>query len=94
MTLTSDSIVQAAPRLVSADMGEEVILLHLDNGLYFGLGNIGARVWKLLQKPVKVQEIEAALLQEYDVDPERCHSEVIDLVADLVGQGLVEVKTG
>jgi hypothetical protein len=72
-------------------MGEEVILLHLENGLYFGLGNVGTRIWKLLQEPIKVREIEAVLLKEYDVEPERCQGEVMNLVTDLLGQGLVEV---
>jgi hypothetical protein len=91
MGLTRDSVVAATPHHVSADMGEEVILLHLENGLYFGLGNVGTRIWKLLQEPIKVREIEAVLLKEYDVEPERCQGEVMNLVTDLLGQGLVEV---
>ena len=92
MELSGNSVVVAIPHHVSADMGEEVILLHLENGLYFGLGNVGARIWKLLQKPVKVSEIESLLMEEYDVDPGRCHEEVMKLVVDLVGQGLVTVE--
>jgi hypothetical protein len=92
MHLSSDSVVAATPRHVSADMGEEIILLHLENGLYFGLGNVGTRIWQLLEKPVTVREIERVLLEEYDVEPERCHAEVLRLVSDLVDQQLVEVQ--
>ena len=92
MGLSGESVVVATPHHVSADMGEEIILLHLENGLYFGLGNVGTRIWNLLQKPVKVREITSLLLQEYEVDHERCHDEVMSLVADLVDQGLVTVE--
>jgi hypothetical protein len=92
MELSSDSVIAATPHHVGADLGEEVILLHLDHGLYFGLGNVGARVWKLLEKPVRVGEIERVLLEEYDVEPQRCHDEVLRLVSDLVDQDLVEVR--
>ena len=92
MGLSGESVVVATPHHVSADMGEEIILLHLENGLYFGLGNVGTRIWKLLQKPVKVREITSLLLEEYEVDPERCHDEIMNLVADLVDQGLVTVE--
>ena len=67
MQITSESTVAPTRRLVSADLGEEVILLHLENGLYYGLENVGARIWKLLQKPEKVGDIESALLDENDV---------------------------
>ena len=92
MTLTFDSVVQAVPRLVSADMGEEVILLHLKNGRYFGLEAVGARIWELLKKPLRVGEIESTLLSEYDVEPERCRAEVARLLEELVEQDLVEVR--
>lgn len=91
MQITSESTVAPTRRLVSADLGEEVILLHLENGLYYGLENVGARIWKLLQKPVKVGEIERALLDEYDVEPETCHAEVVTLLQRLIDQNLVEV---
>jgi hypothetical protein len=91
MEISSDLTVVSTRRLVSADLGEEVILLHLENGLYFGLENVGARIWKLLQKPVRVGEIERVLLEEYDVEPEKCHEEVVGLLNKLVDQNLVEV---
>jgi hypothetical protein len=91
MEISSDSTVVSTRRLVSADLGEEVILLHLENGLYFGLENVGARIWKLLEKPVRVGEIERMLLEEYDVEPEKCHAEVVSLLNKLVDQNLVEV---
>ena len=91
MQITSESTVAPTRRLVSADLGEEVILLHLENGLYYGLENVGARIWKLLQNPVKVGEIESALLDEYVVEPETCLAEVVTLLQRLIDQNLVEV---
>lgn len=93
MTLTSDSVVQAIPHLVSADMGEEVILLHLRNGQYFGLQNVGARIWDLLRTPRSVGEIQSTLLAEYDVEPETCWNEVERLLEELVERDLVEVRS-
>lgn len=91
MELSGDSVVVTTRRHVSADIGEELILLHLENGLYFGLGDVGTRIWRLLENPVTVREIDRVLLEEYDVEPERCHEEVLRLVSDLVDQRLAEV---
>ena len=92
MQISSDTTVVVKERLVSADLGEEVILLHLENGLYYGLGNTGARIWQMLQQPVKVGEIERVLLEEYDIDPDTCHAGVVDLLNKLVEENLVEVS--
>lgn len=93
MELTSDSTVVASGSLVSADIGEgEVILLHLENGRYFGLQEVSARVWKLLENPITVREIERVLLDEYEIEVERCHDEVLRLLSDLLDEGLVEVS--
>lgn len=91
MEISSDSTVVSTRRSVSADLGEEVILLHLESGVYFGLESVSARIWKLLQTPVRVGEIERALLEDYDVGPEKCHEEVMSLLNKLVGENLVEV---
>ena len=92
MKLSADSVVVATPHYVDADVGEEVILLHLANGEYYGLDTVGARIWKLLRNPTTLGEIERVLLDEYDVQPERCQDEVMHLVTDLVDQGFVEVQ--
>jgi len=92
MKLTLDSTVVASTTLVSADIGEEeVILLHLGNGFYFGLQDVSARVWRLAQSPITVREIERILLEEYEIDSKRCHDEVLRLLSDLLDEGLVEV---
>lgn len=66
-------------------------MLHLENGNYYGLENVGAKIWRLLEKPTKVREIERILLEEYDIEPARCHEEVSQLLSDLIENGLVEV---
>lgn len=91
MNLSVDSTVVSSSTLVSAELGEEVILLHLENGLYFGLDNVSARIWKMLETPTTVRGIEQVLLEEYDIEPDRCHDEVMRLLSDLIDEGLVKV---
>lgn len=93
MKISRDSIVVATPRMVAVDLDDETIVLHLENGVYFGLQNVSARIWTLLQRPIRIAEIERTLLQEYDVAPDRCHEEVFKLVTELIERELVDVKT-
>jgi hypothetical protein len=92
MDLSDTSVLMATPNMVAADVGEQVLILHLKNGQYFGLDEVGAKIWQLLQEPVTVMEIERNLLEEYDVEPEQCRREVRQLLSGLIEEGLVEVQ--
>jgi hypothetical protein len=91
-TLSIDSVVTAAPEQVSCDLAGEAAILNLKSGVYFGLNPIGARIWELIQEPKGAKEIVEALLQEYDVERERCEADVMQLLQDLSEHGLIEVK--
>ncbi len=79
---------------VSTDLGDEVAVLHLKAGMYYGLDAVGARIWSLIQEPRTVEEIRDALLSEYEVEPERCESDLIALLQSLADAELVEVRDG
>jgi Coenzyme PQQ synthesis protein D (PqqD) len=87
-----DSTVVVSESQVSSELGEEVAILDLKAGTYYGLDSVGARVWELMQTPKSVSEIRNILLREYDVDPERCERDLHALLQRLVAEGLVEVQ--
>ena len=76
--------------LVSALEGESV-LLNLESEKYFGLDEIGTRILSLLNESNSVEAAYEALLQEYDVEKDVLRSDLLNLVAELEGQGLIEV---
>ena len=69
-----------------------MVILNLDSGMYFGLNAVGARIWNLIQEPRSVQDIRDLLLEEYEVDPERCENDLLALLHGLAAEGLAEVK--
>jgi hypothetical protein len=86
------STVVAVNHQVSSDLGGEVAILDLDAGMYYGLGDVGARVWELAQKPKTVEEIQNRILHEYEVDPASGRHDVLALLQQLANKGLIEVK--
>jgi hypothetical protein len=92
--LSAQSIVVAAKDQVSCDLQGEAAILNLANGIYYGLDSIGAQVWTLLQQPRRVQEIREAVLRDYEVEPERCHTDLLALLERLRAEGLIEVRDG
>jgi len=82
----------AAKDQASSDLGGEVAILHLKAGTYYGLDVVGARIWSLVQEPRTVKEIRDVLVSEYEVEPDRCESDLIALLKRLADEGLIEVK--
>jgi Coenzyme PQQ synthesis protein D (PqqD) len=90
--ISRDSIVVATQEQVSCDLAGEVVILHLRSGMHYGLDAVGARIWSLIQTPMNVNDLRDALLEEYDVDPDRCERDLVALLEDITAQGLIEVR--
>lgn len=90
--ISQRSIVVAAKDQVSCDLGGEAAILNLNNGVYYGLDAVAARVWALVAEPKGVNEVRDALLSEYDVVPERCVRDLLALFEKLAAEGLIEVR--
>jgi hypothetical protein len=87
--LPDDSRFVVSPDQVSCDLGGEAAILHLKTAIYYGLDPVGARVWDLLRTPKTLAELRDAILEEYDVDPARCESDLRDLLEKLAAAGLI-----
>jgi hypothetical protein len=90
--VSGGSTVVAAKDQVSSDLGGEVAILDLKAGVYYGLDAVGARIWSLIQEPITVNEIRDILLEEYEVEPERCERDLLALLQRLADEGIIEVE--
>jgi hypothetical protein len=87
-----DSIVVATKDQVSADLSGEAAILNLTSGIYYGLNEVGASIWKIIQEPKIVREIKETILREYVVDPGQCEADVMALLNELLSRGLIEIN--
>jgi hypothetical protein len=85
------STVVAAKDQVSTDLGGEMAILNLKSGVYYGLDAVGARIWDLIQGPRTVHEIRDVIVEEYDVELERCERDLFALLDQLARENLIEV---
>jgi hypothetical protein len=84
------TIVVASKENVSCSLGDEEAILDMRSGRYYGLDSVGRCIWKLLDRPKSVEELRAAILQEYAVDPAKCESDLLALLEKLRMEGLVK----
>ena len=91
LQLTQDSTVVATSNQLSTFLDGEAIVLELESGAYFGLAQVGARIWELLQEPTTCARITATLNEEYEVGHDVLAADVAAFVGELHGNHLVEV---
>ena len=90
--LTLKSIISVSPSQTSSELLNEIVILELKSGVYYGLNETGSKIWSLIQQSMTVAEIRDALLAEYEIDSESCTHYVINLIEDLVAKDLAVVK--
>ena len=78
--------------VVARQVGEEVVILNLDTGTYFGLDPVGARIWELIGEGETPAQICEVLQAEYDASPERVERDIERLVAALSDEKLIETS--
>jgi hypothetical protein len=90
--LSLNSIVVASPEQVSCPLGDESAILNLKNSVYYGVNPVGTRVWVLLKQPRKISDLRDAIVDEYDVDTDRCGRDVLELLEKMRDEGLIEIR--
>jgi PqqD family protein of HPr-rel-A system len=78
-----------SPNVVFRDLDGEAVLLDLSSGTYFGLNEVGTRVWQLLHDGRDEAQIVATLAAEYDAAPAVIASDVARLLGDLRSRRLI-----
>jgi hypothetical protein len=75
--------------VLSQEVNGETVLLDLEGESYFGLNEVGTRIWQLIKSERTVGETLSALSDEYDVSLEQLESDVGELLDKLSDAGLV-----
>jgi hypothetical protein len=90
--ICDNSIVVASKKLLCCELPEGAIILELVSGVYYGLDPVGTHIWGLIQEPKVVNDVRSALLDEYDVEPERCERDLLNLLVEMTTLRLIEVR--
>jgi hypothetical protein len=85
------SRIVAKTNQVSCDMAGETVVLNLENGVYYGMDLVAARIWHLVQELKTFAEVRETLLAEYDVGALGLEADLRGLLAQLAEEGLVEI---
>ena len=79
--------------VLSQEVNGETVLLDLEGeSSFFGLNEVGTRIWQLLQSEKTIAETLTALYDEYDVSQEQLATDVNELLAKLTKANLINLQ--
>lgn len=88
--LTLADRVRVSDDVVFRELSGEVVLLNLATGIYYGLNDVGTRIWSLLAEEGSLESVKNALLRQYDVAPQQVEKDLLDLMEQLRSKGLIQ----
>ena len=89
--LDDDTIVAAVPEQLTCDLAGDAAILHLPDGMYYGLNETGALLWERMQQPVKVSDLRAFLTETFQVDIECARNDLHALLREMLQTKLIRI---
>lgn len=92
--ITVNDFIAPTDNVVARKVGDEMVLLDLETGQYFGLDTVGARVWELLeQEPQTIAAICATVYAEYEAPISQIEADLSALAGQLAEKKLVVLRS-
>jgi hypothetical protein len=89
---TPETILQRnESKFLASTLGEETVMMDLENGDYLGLNSVGTDIWNLLQQPISLETLLQKLKEVYDVSEEQLNTEVDSFLQKMQEQNMLQV---
>lgn len=85
--------VNISDHVLFQEIEGECVLLNMASEQYFGLDDVGTRVWQLLVEDGDPAKALTQLRQVYDVDEATLRTDLAQLLEKMNSQGLVSLET-
>jgi hypothetical protein len=92
MSFSFDMRVTVDPDVMIRNVGNESVILDLKTERYLGLDEVGTRMWTVIVGSSSIQSAYEALVDEYDVEPQRLRADVQDLIKRLAEERLITLE--
>ena len=89
--LTHDTTLVHGEDVIFRNLEGEAVLVHLKAGIYFGLDEVGTRIWDWIGEHGQLGPVLDEIVANYEVEREQAEADLMRLMDDLVENKLVRV---
>jgi hypothetical protein len=77
-------------KVIQSKIGDEVVMLDMDSGFYFGLNSVASIIWGMLEKAISFEEVINELMKEYNVDRQTCEKDTRSFWDQLLERNIIK----
>lgn len=92
MRIAPSTIIARMPDCLAAEMGNELVLMSAERGVYLSLDSIGKDVWSHLDPPCAFATLCDRLSADYAAPRHTIETDVTTLLETLRTAGAVEIR--
>jgi hypothetical protein len=75
--------------IVQSKIGEEVVMLDMDSGFYFGLNSVASVIWGLLANEIGFEVLIDQLMTQFEVERFLCEADTKELLDQLLEKNII-----
>jgi len=92
--LNLDCIVQRDPDVIAAEADQDLVMVSIANGFYYGVSDVAREIWDAIERPKKISDLIDDLAATYNIDRSTCEEETLSFLEHLLSEQLLQVKNG
>ena len=78
-------------KIIQSKIGEEVVMMDMDSGFYFGINSVGSVIWQYLSEPISLDDLVEKLMEDFIIDKKTCESDTVEFLHDLLGKHIIKI---
>ncbi len=75
--------------IVQSKIGEEVVMLDMESGFYFGLNSVASVIWSLLADEIGFEKLIDQLMAQFNVERSVCEADTQELLDQMLEKNII-----
>ena len=75
--------------IVQSKIGEEVVMLDMESGFYFGLNSVASVIWGLLADEIGFEKLIDQLMAQFQVEQSICEADTLELLDQMLEKNII-----
>ena len=77
--------------VIQSRIGDEVVMLDVESGYYFGLNSVASVIWDMMKKKIELNTLVENLMKDFDVDKATCELDTLELLEEMKGKKIIRI---
>lgn len=87
--LSDNTIIKRKDKLVFNKLDDEIVMMSITNGEYYGLDAVATFIWENIETPCTFSDLIEKLTREFDVDKAQCTKDVSEFLTTMEEKNLL-----